>query len=171
MEITCYKCKNTFEVSAGAMLTARLKYTLGYKEFKFTCPNCGAKNALTAGEFRSDDIPQTVVPVTGTPPQTGQTDKERSSIGNKQLAGRAPTNPVDDPGDEMQQRDAIVRVRGVEARRDHSNWSEVMGSFSKGEKITIVDTWTDGENTWVNLGPERWINIEQEGEPVLDLID
>jgi hypothetical protein len=153
------------------MLSARLKHALGYKEFKFTCPNCGAKNALTADEFRSDDIPQAVVPVTGTPPQTGQAEKEQSSIENKQLSGRAPTNPVDDPGDEMQQRDAIVRVRDVEARRDHSNWSEIVGAFSKGEKLTIIDTWTDGENTWVKLGPERWINIEQDGEPVLDLVD
>jgi hypothetical protein len=46
-----------------------------------------------------------------------------------------------------------------------------MGSFNEGEKITIVDTWMDGENTWVKLGPERWINIEQDGESVLDLID
>ena len=171
MEITCYKCKNTYEVPAGAMLIARLRNALGYNEYKFTCPNCGAKNALTAEEFRSNDIPQTVVPVTGTPPKTGQADKEQPSIGNKQLVGRAPTNPVEDPGDEMQQREAIVRVRGVEARRDHSSWSEIMGSFNKGEKITIVDTWSDGENTWVKLGPERWINIEQDGEPVLDLID
>ncbi len=171
MEITCYKCKNTYEVPAGAMLNARLKHALGYKEYKFTCPNCGVKNALTADEFRSNDIPQAVIPVTGTPSRTGHADKEQSSLENKQLAGRAPTNPVDDPGDEMPQRDAIVRVRDVEARRDHSNWSEIMGSFNEGEKITIVDTWTDGENTWVKLGPERWINIEQEGEPVLDLID
>jgi hypothetical protein len=170
LEITCYKCKNTYVVPAGALLNARLKYALGYKEYKFTCPNCGAKNALTPEEFRSNDIPQAVVPVTGTPSQTGRADKEGFSLGNK-LAGRAPTNPVDDPGDEMQQRDAIVQVRDVEARRDHSSWSEVMGTFSKGERITIVDTWTDGENTWVKLGPERWINIEQDGEPVLDLID
>lgn len=152
------------------MLNARLRYALGYKELKFTCPNCGAKNALTADEFRSNDIPQTVVPVTGAPSREGQADKEQS-IGMKQLAGRAPTNPVEDPGDEMQHRDAIVQVRGVEARMDHSNWSEIVGTFSKGEKLTIIDTWTDGENTWVKLGPERWINIEQDGEPVLDLID
>jgi hypothetical protein len=107
----------------------------------------------------------------GTPSRTGKADKERSSIGDKQLAGRAPTNPVEDPGDEMWQCDAIVRVRGVEARMDHNKWSEIIGSFSKGQKITIVDTWTDGVNTWVQLGPERWINIEQDGEPVLDLID
>ena len=170
MEITCYKCKNTYEVPAGAMLIARLKNALGYNEHKFTCPNCGAKNALTSEEFRSNNIPQTVVPVTGTPSGIEHVDTEQSKD-KKQLSGRAPTNPVEDPGDGMQQRDAIVRVRGVEARRDHSNWSEIMGSFNKGEKITIVDTWSDGENTWVKLGPERWINIEQDGESVLDLID
>ena len=155
---------------SGVLLIARLKNALGYNEHKFTCPNCGAKNALTAEEFRSNDIPQTVVPVTGTPPGIGHVDTEQSK-GQKQLSGRAPTNPVEDPGDGMQQRNAIVRVRGVEARRDHSTWSEIMGSFNKGEKITIVDIWSDGETTWVKLGPERWINIEQDGEPVLDLID
>ncbi len=71
----------------------------------------------------------------------------------------------------MQPRQAVVQVRGVEARRDHSNWAEIMGSFSQGETITIVDTWSDGEDTWVKLGPERWVNVEQDGEPVLELLD
>jgi hypothetical protein len=87
------------------------------------------------------------------------------------LVGHAPTNPVEGPGLEMNQQEAIVRGRGAEARIDHSIWSEIVGAFSKGEKLSIVDTWSDGENTWVQLGPERWVNLEQDGEPVLDLID
>ena len=169
MDITCYNCNITFEVPAGTLLNARLKYALGYKEFAFPCPNCAAKNGLTAEEFRSQDIPQTVVPVTGTETPSKHADKEQSP-GKRELVGRAPTNPVEGPGLEKKQLQAIVRVRGVEARRDHSNWSEISGAFSQGEKLTIVDTWSDGENTWVQLGPERWINIEQDGEPILDLI-
>jgi hypothetical protein len=170
LEITCYNCKTTFEVPAGTLRIARLKYALGYKEFTFTCPNCEAKNMLAHDEFRSQDIPQTVVPATGAKSLPGNADKE-PSISSRELIGQAPTNPVEGPGSEGQRHEAIVRVRGVKARRDHSSWSEIAGAFSKGEKITIVDTWSDGEDTWVQLGPERWVNLEQDGEPVLDLTD
>ena len=171
MDITCYNCKAVYEVPDSTMRNAGLKYALGYKEYTFTCPNCGAKNGLSYDEFHSYNKPQTVVPVTGAESLPGHVDMEQS-MNNRELVGRAPTNPVEDPGSEIQQRrQAVVRVRGVEARRDHSNWSEIVGAFSKGETITIIETWSDGEDTWVKLGPERWINIEQDGEPVLDLID
>ena len=170
MEINCYNCKTIYEVPASTMLSARLKYALGKKEYAFTCPNCGAKSGLTSDEFRSQDIPQTVVPVTGTEAPSGHADKEQSQS-SRALAGRAPTNPVEAPGPVPLRLDAVVRVRGVVARRDHSNWSEVVAAFSKGEKLTIVEKWTDGEYTWVKLGPERWVNLEQEGVPVLDLVD
>lgn len=170
MDIICYKCKNTYEVPAKTLLNARLRHAFGYKEYTFTCPNCGAENSLTADEFQSYDKPQNVVPVTGSQAWPGQEAGEQS-IGTRELVGRAPTNPVEEPGQAIMQRQAIVRVRGVEARRDHSNWSEVMGAFSKGERITIVDMWSDGENTWVKLGPERWVNLEQDGESVLELTE
>lgn len=170
MDITCYNCKNTYEVPAGTLLRARLRHALGYSEYKFTCPNCDAKNSLTADEFQSVDKPQNVVPITGTPSRPGPAEGEQY-FSPRELAGRAPTNPVEEPGPVIMQHPAIVRVRGVEARRDHSNWSEVMGAFRQGQRITIVDTWTDRENSWVKLGPERWVNLEQDGEPVLDLID
>jgi hypothetical protein len=161
LEITCYNCKTTYDVPKGTILSARLRYVLGHKEFPFACPNCDAKNILSSEAFRSNDIPQAVIPVTGA----------QSVPGLAYLVGHAPTNPVEGPGLEMKQYDAIVRGRGAEARIDHSIWSEIAGAFSKGEKLSIVDTWSDGENTWVQLGPERWINLEQDGEPVLDLID
>jgi predicted RNA-binding Zn-ribbon protein involved in translation (DUF1610 family) len=161
LEITCYNCKTTYDVTKRIILSARLKYVLGHKEFSFACPNCGAKSILSSEAFRSNDIPQAVIPVTGA----------QSVPGPAYLVGHAPTNPVEGPGLEMKQQEAIVRGRGAEARIDHSIWSEVVGAFSKGEKLSIVDTWSDGENTWVQLGPERWINLEQDGEPVLDLVD
>jgi hypothetical protein len=169
MEITCYNCKNIWEVPAGTMRRARLEYALGHEDFSFVCPNCGAKNGLTADEFHSNDHPQIVVPVTGVQSQPAEGTKERSMM--NETAGSAPTNPIEAPKPGPQSRQAIIRARGVEARRDHSYWSEVMGGFSQGETVTIVDTWTDGEHTWVQLGPERWVNIEQDGEPVFNLLD
>lgn len=170
MQITCFNCKNTWEVPTGTLRAARLMYALGQKEYKFTCQSCGEKSGLTAEEFHSYDQPQNVVPVTATQATPGPLEKEPPSR-TEVSANRAPTNPVEAPLPGRSSRQAIVRARGVEARRDHSNWAEVMGSFHQGEKITIVDTWTDGENHWIQLGPERWINVEQEGEPVIELID
>jgi hypothetical protein len=151
------------------MRTARLKFALGDTEYLFTCPNCGAKNGITADEFHSYDHPQVVVPVTGGQPAPDPVeDGLPSRFGG--TAAKAPTNPVKLPNPDMQRR-AVVRVRGLKARRDHSNWSEIMGAFNKGERITILGTWSDGENTWVQLGPERWVNIEQDGETVIELLD
>jgi hypothetical protein len=71
----------------------------------------------------------------------------------------------------MWQRRGIVRVRGLDAHRDHNDRSEIMGEFHRGERVTILDTWTDGEHTWAQLGSERWVNIEQDGEPAIELLD
>jgi hypothetical protein len=46
-----------------------------------------------------------------------------------------------------------------------------MDTLSKGERITIVDSWTDGEHTWVQLGPERWALIEEDGNTRIELLD
>jgi hypothetical protein len=151
------------------MLGARLKYALGQKIARFTCPNCGANNQITEDEFHSYEGPQNVVPVTATLMRPGHGKDSPTEIG--ETREQAPTNPVEAPKPAKYDRRAVVRVRGVDARRDHNDWAEIMGAFSKGEKLTPVDTWTDGESTWVQVGPERWVNVEQGGEPVLDLID
>ncbi len=169
MDITCYRCKTIFTVPEGSMRIARLKHALGYKDFLFTCPSCGAKNSLTAEEFHTNDHPEVIVPVTGAK-SAPKTMEEVFLSRTNESATPAPTNPVEGPDSEMR-RQAIVRLRGVETRRDHNNWAEITGGFSQGERITILNTWSDGENTWVQLGPERWVNLDQNGEPVLDLID
>ena len=169
MDIAGYNCETIFEVPEGSMRSARLKYALGHKEYLFTCPNCGAKNSLTADEFHSYDRPQVIVPVRGARPAPEPVEAELPSRTNE-TATRAPTNPVEVPNPQTGRR-AVVRVRGVETRRNHSNGVEIMGAFSKGERIVILDTWSDGENTWVQLGPERWVNIEQDGETAIKLLD
>ena len=170
MYITCVNCKNTWAVPSAKMLAARLRYGLGYQEYAFPCPECGAKNVFTDAEFQASDHPQIVIPLTGSQPQA-ETQGEGQRSRAKMPGGSAPTNPVEGPGPGTRQRQAIVLVRGLQARLDHSDWAEIVGGFSKGEKITILDTWTDGEHTWAQLGPERWINIEQDAEPVIELLD
>jgi hypothetical protein len=169
VQITCYSCKTIYKVSEGKLWNSRLRYALGYQEYTFTCPKCGGKNGLTHDEFHSHDRPQNVIPVTGVQSGPGRADKEYT-YSDRQLVDRAPTNPVEDQQPVGRSRQAIVGVRGVDAHRDHNNWSEIMGAFSRGEKITIVDTWSIGENTWVKLGPERWVSLVQDGEASIELI-
>ena len=173
MEITCFNCKNTWQVPEGTLRNASLKYALGLQDVPFICPNCGAKNVLPRDKFHSSDQPQNVEPVRETESLRGnmETEMEKEQPLTEESANSAPTNPVKAPKPGPQSRQAVIRTRGVEARRDHNYWSEIMGGFSQGETVTIVDTWTDGEHTWVQLGPERWVNIEQDGEPVFDLLD
>lgn len=170
MQITCFNCKNIWDVPEQTLRAARLQYGPGQKEYKFTCPNCGAKNDLTYDEFHSYDQTQNVVPVTATQGMPGPAETEHPSR-TEVTADEAPTNPVEAPGPGKWQRRGIVRVRGVKAHREHSDWSEVMGGFSKGDRVTILDTWTDGESTWVQLGPERWVNTEQDGEAAIEMLD
>src|SRR5262245_25751720 len=122
MYITCFNCKNTWEVPSGTLLGARLKYRLGYKEYSFPCPSCGAKNIFSDEEFHSNDHPQVVVPVTATQFQPGVSD-ERKPSKTRLSATPAPTNPIEDPAPVTQKRQAAVRVRGVEAHMDHSYWA------------------------------------------------
>jgi hypothetical protein len=66
---------------------------------------------------------------------------------------------------------AVVLERGLPLLRDHVWTAETMDTLSKGERITIVDSWTDGEHTWVQLGPERWALIEEDGNTRIELLD
>ena len=170
MDITCYNCKKTWEVSAENLDIARLEFKQGAEEYSFTCPNCGTNHLLSEAEFRSYDHPQTVVPVTTHQSQPGASERRQPSK-QPDSATSAPTNPVTAPEPGPQNQQGLVMVRGLETRRDHSTWSETMGSVNKGDRVTILDTWTDGSTTWAQLGPERWVTIQHNGERLIELID
>jgi hypothetical protein len=55
MQITCINCKQTWEVYAGHLLVARIRFGLGFVEHTFICPNCQAKNVIPATEFEASD--------------------------------------------------------------------------------------------------------------------
>jgi hypothetical protein len=63
MQITCINCKQTWEVYAGHLLVARIRFGLGFVEHTFICPNCQAKNVIPATEFEASDHPSPLVPV------------------------------------------------------------------------------------------------------------
>jgi hypothetical protein len=45
-----------------------------------------------------------------------------------------------------------------------------MDKLSKGDRVAVVDTWTDGEDVWVQVGPERWAAIFHDDKASIELI-
>ena len=169
MHISCHNCKKTWKVPTGHILGAKLKFGLGFKEHGFICPNCKTQNVLTEAEFEAAENPKAQIPVTG--PQTGTETTGTSRQPRGGVVGRVPGKTVVGPGPLIKQRRGVVRVRSLHVRKDHSTRAETMAGLRKGELVTILNTWSDGENTWAQIGPERWAAIEYNGEALIDLVD
>ena len=48
-----------------------------------------------------------------------------------------------------------VTARSLHIRKDHSANSAEVGGLVKGKEVTILETWSDGKNTWAKLGPDQ----------------
>lgn len=57
----------------------------------------------------------------------------------------------------------IVIVRSLRVRADHNTTSEVVAGLVDGNEVTILDTWTDGKDTWAKL-ENGWAAIVYDGE-------
>src|SRR5512133_536742 len=166
MEIACSNCHQTWQVSSGNFLAAKLKLAFGAHEHEFVCPNCGTKNVISKQQFETTDGQ---IPVTGNYSQTRERFGHPPSAAND--GASAPTNPVTAPEPSGRQHHAVVLERGLSLQMDHKPDAEIVGTLHKGEEVTILDTWTDGKTTWVQIGPERWAAVEQNGEALIELMD
>jgi len=57
----------------------------------------------------------------------------------------------------------IVTVRSLRVRADHNTTSEVVAGLVDGNEVTILDTWTDGKDTWAKL-ENGWAAMVYDGE-------
>jgi hypothetical protein len=88
------------------------------------------------------------------------------------IGASAPTAPVVGAGPVMaKERHGTVIVRSLHVRKDHSTSSETMAGLVKGEKVTVMSTWADGDNVWAQLGADRWAAIVYNGEALIELSD
>src|SRR5512138_1615406 len=93
MRITCFNCKQNWQISTGQYLAARLKDRLGFKEHTFVCPNCDARNVVAEHDFETTD---NQIPVTGGDLEGGvHTEHHPPRADNDGAA--APINPVPAP--------------------------------------------------------------------------
>ena len=157
MNLTCFNCKKPWEVSQAHILGAKLKFGLGFKEHGFICPNCKTRNTVTKVDFEYalEHPNQVAVPSPSIPKDSGD-DVKPVTVG---------------PGPALLQRHGVVIVRSLHVRKDHSTKAETMAGLIRGEKVTVLGTWTDGKNTWAQLGPDRWAAIIYNGEPLIELSD
>ena len=63
----------------------------------------------------------------------------------------------------------VVAVRSLHIRKDHSTTSAEVGGLTYGNEVTILETWSDGKNTWAKLGTDRWAAIVYNGETLIKL--
>jgi hypothetical protein len=64
-----------------------------------------------------------------------------------------------------------VIARSLRVRKGHSKQDPVVAGLVKGQRIDIIATWTDGKDTWAQLGPDQWSAIVYNGEALIDLDD
>ena len=150
MQITCFNDQNTWTVSGINMAAARLRFALGFAEETFYCPKCGKGNKISKANFQAAvNAPQVVV----TAPKPA-----------------GPAAPMPGAGPVLATaRHGTVVVRSLHVRKDHSTKAETMAGLVKGNKVDIIATWSDGKNTWAQLGPERWSAIVYNGETLIEL--
>lgn len=116
-----------------------------------------AENVLSKDKFKAADS-QVPVPA-------HLTDEEMPTLPHPRRADNdpasAPTNPIPVPEPAPDQLHAIVLDKGLRLLRGHNLTTVEMGRIHKDEHIVILDTWTNGEEFWVQLGPERWGLVER----------
>ena len=148
MQITCYNDQNTWTVSGINMAAAKLRFALGFPEETFYCPKCGKGNKVSKAAFQAG----TNATQTGTAPKPAGPASPFAGVG---AAGGA--------------RHGTVLTRSLHVRKDHSTKAETMAGLVKGDKVDITATWSDGKNSWAQLGPERWAAIVYNGETLIQL--
>ena len=66
-------------------------------------------------------------------------------------------------------RKGVVTVRSLRIRADHTTASEVVAGLVDGDEVTILSTWSDGENTWAKL-EKGWAAMVYDGETYIKLV-
>ena len=66
-------------------------------------------------------------------------------------------------------RKGTVTARSLHIRKEHSSNAAEVGGLTKDQEVTILETWTDGKDTWGKLGPDQWAAIVYKGETYIKL--
>ena len=176
MQITCYNDQNTWTVGPVEVAAAKLRFALGFPEETFFCPKCHKGNKISKADFQvAVNAPKPTAaapkPVAAAPKPAGQAAPAPVHLpgsgwlagGIAQLTGMGPGPAISTP------KQGTVMVRSLRVRKGHSKADPVVAGLVKGQKVTVLATWTDGKDTWAQLGPDQWSAVVYNGQAMIDL--
>ncbi len=173
MQITCFNDKNTWTVGPVEVAAAKLRFMLGFPEETFYCPKCRKGNKVSKADFQAAmAAPQAAAPA---PKPAGAAAPAPAAIhapaqgliagGMAQVTGSGPGPAVSTP------HHGTVLARSLRVRKGHSKQDPVVAGLVKGQKVEVIATWTDGKDTWAQLGPDQWSAVIFNGEALIHLDD
>lgn len=168
MQITCFNDRNTWTVGPVEMAAARLRFALGFPEETFICPKCHKGNKVSKAEFQAA---LNAPPVAAAPKPVGPAAPPPvSAPGLGPVPGHMPQVTAQGPGPSIGgPKKGTVLVRSLRVRKGHSTKDPVVAGLVKGQRIEITSTWTDGTDTWAQLGPDQWSAVVYKGQAMIDL--
>ncbi len=63
----------------------------------------------------------------------------------------------------------VVAVRSLYIRKSHTRNSEAVGGLVRGNVVEILETYNDGKDVWVRIGPDQWSAMVYKGETYIKL--
>ncbi len=58
----------------------------------------------------------------------------------------------------------VVTAHSLYIRADHDARAKSVGGLVAGNEVKILETWTDGKNTWARIGEDQWSAMEYDGK-------
>lgn len=183
MELVCKTCKKPFNAHPGEIASAAIDYTFG-RSHTFICDNCKAENVLTKAEYEAVKDAKSEAAKPAPVAEAPKPVAKPVAKAPKPVARPAPVTPRPRPeavspeeskrdlkpaAPAQQPKEGTVLVRSLRVRKDHSTASEVIEGLAAGNKVKILSTWTDGKNTWAQIGPGQWAAIEYNGEKMIEV--
>jgi outer membrane biosynthesis protein TonB len=193
MEIICKTCKKPFNANPIEVASASVNFSLGRKH-TFYCDHCKAENPLSNEEFEvikegktvqeapAKPVAEAPKPIATAPkpqpkPVVSAPKPEPKPVvkpAAQPVAAPKPviahSEPVEaKPVAAPQPKEGTVVVDSLRIRKDHNTSAEVVAGLAYGNKVTILGTWTDGKNTWAQIGPDQWAAIEHNGKKMIEV--
>ena len=63
----------------------------------------------------------------------------------------------------------VVTAHSLYIRADHDANAKAVGGLVAGNEVKILETWTDGKNTWARIGEDQWSAMEYDGNTYIKL--
>ena len=167
MQITCFNDKHTWKVGVVETAAAKLRFALGFPEETFYCPKCRKGNKVSKAEFQA----ALAAPAQAPKPAGVASPKPAAYVpSNAQITGQAAApKPFFGAGPAIGKRSGTVLVRSLRVRSGHGKEHSVVAGLVKGQKVEVTATWTDGKDTWAQLGPDQWSAVIYDGKAMIDL--